>query len=302
MDYLTEIRAVQPHGPYRLVGNCIGGIVAFEMGRQLEHAGEEVRTLVMMDTDYPTRAKSLGKRGTRRFAQFSQRWNIGYYAGRAAYHLRALGSIPWSRKWLYIAGKSQLAISDIVTIARTVTVDPAEAVRLSYQDALRRYVPGEYRGAVDIIVNENEAEDAEAGWSRLVSGRITVHIAPGNHESYIHENVHVTARQLRECLQRYTSLARVVVGTRPSRYFWYRTTVPHANFIQVIPATAPEPPVRETSCCLPSGRACRSIHWPTRPNALRSIACFCRTHRQARDEAPAPNPGERRHRVGSIAI
>lgn len=201
-DYLTEIRAVQPHGPYRLVGNCIGGVVAFEMGRQLERAGEEVRTLVMMDTDYPTRARYLGKRWSRPFVQFDQRWNVGYYVGRTAHHTRALGSVPWSRKWSYIVGKSQLAIRDTAATARTVAGDPAEAVRLGYQDALRRYVPGKYRGAIDVIVNEKDAQDAEPGWSRLVRGKITVHIAPGDHDSYIRENVQVTARQLKECLQR----------------------------------------------------------------------------------------------------
>ncbi|MEO7362444.1 MAG: amino acid adenylation domain-containing protein [Gemmatimonadaceae bacterium] len=201
-DYLTEIRVIQPHGPYRLVGNCIGGVVAFEMGRQLERAGEEVRTLVMMDTDYPTRAKYLGKRWTRPFVQFNQRWSIGYYAERSAHHLRALRSVPWSRKWSYIAGKSQLAIRDTAATARTVTVDPAEAVLFGYQDTLRRYVPGEYGGAIDIIINEREAEDAHDGWASIVRGEIAVHIAPGDHDSYIRENVQVTARQLKECLVR----------------------------------------------------------------------------------------------------
>ena len=41
-DYLREIRAVQPHGPYFLAGECVGGICAHEIACQLREAGEAV--------------------------------------------------------------------------------------------------------------------------------------------------------------------------------------------------------------------------------------------------------------------
>jgi len=49
-DYLEEIRAVQPHGPYMLGGFSGGGIAAFEMAQQLRATGEEVGLLVLLDT------------------------------------------------------------------------------------------------------------------------------------------------------------------------------------------------------------------------------------------------------------
>ena len=49
-DYLAEIRAVQPHGPYLLAGYSGGGLTAFEMARQLNAAGESVDQIVMLDT------------------------------------------------------------------------------------------------------------------------------------------------------------------------------------------------------------------------------------------------------------
>jgi acyl transferase domain-containing protein/thioesterase domain-containing protein/acyl carrier protein len=54
-DYLTEVRVVQPHGPYLLGGFSGGGITAFEMARQLRAAGEEVAGLVLLDTPLPQR-------------------------------------------------------------------------------------------------------------------------------------------------------------------------------------------------------------------------------------------------------
>lgn len=47
--YLREIRKVRPHGPYLLGGLCAGGVLAFEMARQLELAGEEARLVAVFD-------------------------------------------------------------------------------------------------------------------------------------------------------------------------------------------------------------------------------------------------------------
>src|SRR5215218_3483828 len=49
-DYLAALRAVQPEGPYRLGGWSMGGVVAFEMARRLEAAGEAVELLAVIDS------------------------------------------------------------------------------------------------------------------------------------------------------------------------------------------------------------------------------------------------------------
>ncbi|CAM4507023.1 non-ribosomal peptide synthetase [Nocardia ninae] len=48
--YLESVRRVQPHGPYTLGGWSFGGLVAFEMARQLRQAGEQIADLVILDT------------------------------------------------------------------------------------------------------------------------------------------------------------------------------------------------------------------------------------------------------------
>ncbi len=47
---LAQVRRIQPHGPYRLGGHCLSGLVAFEMAQQLRQAGEAVELLVLVDT------------------------------------------------------------------------------------------------------------------------------------------------------------------------------------------------------------------------------------------------------------
>ena len=52
-DHLNAIRAFQPTGPYRLIGACLGGRVAYEMARQLVGAGERVDFLCLLDPSPP---------------------------------------------------------------------------------------------------------------------------------------------------------------------------------------------------------------------------------------------------------
>jgi len=48
-EYLSEIRVLQPQGPYYIAGFCQESLVALEMARQLEVAGERVGALILID-------------------------------------------------------------------------------------------------------------------------------------------------------------------------------------------------------------------------------------------------------------
>jgi len=49
-DYISEIVASNPEGPYALAGFSYGGIVAYEMARQLKAQGRKVKILAQFDT------------------------------------------------------------------------------------------------------------------------------------------------------------------------------------------------------------------------------------------------------------
>jgi cytochrome P450/thioesterase domain-containing protein len=48
--YVQKIRRVQPSGPYSVGGHSFGGLVAYEIARQLHAAGEEIARVVLLDT------------------------------------------------------------------------------------------------------------------------------------------------------------------------------------------------------------------------------------------------------------
>ncbi|NQX71852.1 acyltransferase domain-containing protein [Paenibacillus alba] len=50
--YVQIIKAVQPKGPYDLGGFSLGGVLAYEVARQLQKLGEEVNTIVLLDSPF----------------------------------------------------------------------------------------------------------------------------------------------------------------------------------------------------------------------------------------------------------
>ncbi|WP_433710949.1 amino acid adenylation domain-containing protein [Nocardia sp. CA-084685] len=50
--YIREIRAVQPNGPYHLLGWSFGGLIAHAMAAKLQAAGETVGVVALLDSDH----------------------------------------------------------------------------------------------------------------------------------------------------------------------------------------------------------------------------------------------------------
>ena len=51
-EAVDALRDIQPQGPYDLVGDCLGGVLAFEIARQLTARGCTVGRLVLLDSLY----------------------------------------------------------------------------------------------------------------------------------------------------------------------------------------------------------------------------------------------------------
>ncbi|SFE04967.1 AMP-binding protein [Blastococcus tunisiensis] len=56
--HLETLRAVQPHGPYRLAGHSLGALIALDMAHSLTAAGEEVELVAVLDSYPPDPAMS----------------------------------------------------------------------------------------------------------------------------------------------------------------------------------------------------------------------------------------------------
>ena len=52
-DYIDQLLSVQPHGPFILAGWSMGGVIAFEMARQLTAQGHKVSLVALIDSEWP---------------------------------------------------------------------------------------------------------------------------------------------------------------------------------------------------------------------------------------------------------
>ena len=68
--HIGKIRSVQPHGPYLLGGMCAGGVIAFEIARQLQDQGEKVAMVALIDAadvEAPLKAWRIAGQRLQRF-------------------------------------------------------------------------------------------------------------------------------------------------------------------------------------------------------------------------------------------
>ena len=84
-NYLRQVRAIQPSGPYHFAGHSSGGLVVFEMACQLSEQGETMGLLALFDCDPDT-----GKSAHQPFRD----WN----SLKASFVARA-HSVPAARIW-----------------------------------------------------------------------------------------------------------------------------------------------------------------------------------------------------------
>jgi yersiniabactin nonribosomal peptide synthetase len=198
--YIETMREVQPRGPYHLGGWSFGGLVAFEMASQLTAAGEEVATLVLLDSQAPAPVKSGEVDDVETLFLFAR--DIGLPVSAEA--LRPL--TPDAR----LAHVRERAVSAglLPGNAEEPYLRRLLGVYTAHLGAARRYTPRPYGGRIHLVRAEHLLEELGAarhagdptwGWSSLTSEPMQLHVVPGDHFTLVRAP-HV--RQLAETLRR----------------------------------------------------------------------------------------------------
>ena len=210
--YIQEMRTVQRHGPYLLCGLSFGGIVAYEIARQLEVAGEQIALLVLFDTWAPGYNQGTDASGR---ALPSKLYRTLRY--RIGFHRENLSVCPDIRARLaYVRERSerlknQLASGPLAKQGRGRQANPAElglpevfeAEKQAELRALRAYDPGCYGGAAYLFrarLQSGLQPETSLGWARLVR-KLKVVEVPGTHYSLLDEPcVQVNVQRLHKLL------------------------------------------------------------------------------------------------------
>lgn len=196
-DYLAALRAIQPVGPYHLMGECIGGKVAFELARRLQREGEEVALLLLLNTQFMGASRHTGQsKSVRTYKQLSalakrpflvqvrelwQRWHNSRFNPRAFL-------VPEQRRAHRIY-----------------------RVRKQYNRILQQYKPDRehannrnhlYEGAVRLLVSDDYYKQTPTmGLDQWTFTDLQIYPVPGDLHSYLGEHVATTAEQTEHCLQ-----------------------------------------------------------------------------------------------------
>ena len=203
-DYVREIRAMQPEGPYRFLGECVGGIVAFEAARQLAEQGEVVSHFILLDSDCPRSYDYALSRLSVAWLKFRRNWMVELFTRSVTHFFRLIRLRP-SEGWEYIKNKGRMGMKrvDQAMLSRRQAVE-SELLTPSdhhYFRTLIRYRPQNYRGNICLMMSEPMAKSPRAmSWAEWVDGAIDVRRLEGDHFTYIRENAPKTAGQIREFL------------------------------------------------------------------------------------------------------
>ena len=184
-DYLREIRAIQPHGPYLIAGECVGGICAHEIACQLRNAGEEVGLLLMLDTSTPNPAE------------------LAEYL-RAEEEKRTLEAKSHS-----LLARVRSGISAVVKSVLGKPQTPAPVLhprgQAEYPVTLMSHQLQPYSGRITLFIDaEAHAAYDRLGWEKIPGANLELHVLPGTHITYIRDNNVTAAAKLRELLDRAT--------------------------------------------------------------------------------------------------
>ncbi|MBW8878989.1 MAG: amino acid adenylation domain-containing protein [Acidobacteria bacterium] len=183
--YVAELLAFQPRGPYRLAGWSLGGLIAWEMARQLAARGHAVEPLVLLDswaapppagdeTLLATFAADLGLDPARLAPQEAEEMR------RLDEQARLARLLEWGRR----AGVLPLDFS-LERLRRFYRVFQANArASQNYQPR-----PGVAPAPVVLVKAASHAgappADPSLGWSPLATAGLTLHEVPGDHFSMI---------------------------------------------------------------------------------------------------------------------
>jgi thioesterase domain-containing protein/acyl carrier protein len=236
-DYVEAIRSLQPSGPYMLGGWSMGGIVAFEMARQLEAQGQKVSLLAIIDAEAPTEE----------MAEYSFAILLGSFALDLGLSFDQL-TVPWEE----IAALPQVGqFNCIFSEAKIAGVIPPDMTLVEFRknfdtfktnaQMMRTYKAGSYEGSVTLFSAEKPLEritqaapdegssdyapaetqksrnplarwrahrakqlnqqEQVKGWSQFAAGGVETHTVPGDHYSIVRDpNVRVLAELLRDCI------------------------------------------------------------------------------------------------------
>ncbi|MEQ8690369.1 MAG: amino acid adenylation domain-containing protein [Pseudomonadales bacterium] len=163
-SYVTTIRRLQPHGPYRVAGFSIGGVIAFEAACQLRDAGEQVELVALVDCGAPGFGWQHIERWLKKRLLLIRRYGLGY--------LSRIAKASWALR------------SGASTEDGNAAQTPMYA---EYARVIRRYQAGQWEAPLTFVQAAGDPiREPGYGW-KLHAPDLAVELVPGEHMDMLKE-------------------------------------------------------------------------------------------------------------------
>jgi thioesterase domain-containing protein/acyl carrier protein len=201
---IEALHSLQPQGPYRLIGFCGGGLIAFEMAQQLSKKGEEVQFLGIVDCAEPHHPYNWEEK--LRFNSERAIWRTRQFLKR--------GLVGCTRQIIYRLNQFvRVFLSKTIYTQKSDVQTPEALLDLMEKKALRaanRYYSKPYPGDLVVFIGRDtyyyaglsESADPRLVWCSLSKGRSDVRRISGDHLGMLNlPNVREFAEQLKPFLK-----------------------------------------------------------------------------------------------------
>jgi thioesterase domain-containing protein len=186
--YLQEMQAIQPRGPYHLLGYSFGAFVALEIAQQIHKQGGEHGLLGVLDNLRMGSSSASTSQPQPRLSRLTIHLN----------QLRSRGGLKYARGKLAARGL-RTAYTLLSAIGQPIPASIRRPYDINWFAAVR-YVPRPYPGRIAVFQTTASALDEKATheyWARLAGGGIETREIPGSHETlFIEPNVDLLAREI----------------------------------------------------------------------------------------------------------
>jgi len=200
--YIQAMRAVQPAGPYMIGGWSFGGMVAFEMARQIREAGETVGLLAIIDAGVPRRDEAgetvelltiIDAGVPRRDGDVPDvpelddtefmLYLFGHYISISREEFELLTPEEKSDYLLKELKAKGIFPPDFGPVEARFYYDLAKANFL----ASLKYAPRPYDGKVTLFRSSErpDSTDPTLGWGQLAARGVDIHVVAGRHHEIL---------------------------------------------------------------------------------------------------------------------
>jgi amino acid adenylation domain-containing protein len=166
--YINEMKLFKPYGPYILAGGSMGGMIAFEVARQLIEIGDSVEKIIMFDTFGPNlelKNYNSEKKNYLKTYFNSFKYKVKKTYSKFRYFLHKYMSVPISNnlRFFYIENLNYQSLWNY----------KAQSININLH-LIRAH-----------IEKDGWYSDPDMGWKNIIQGKIFKYFIKSSHENFI---------------------------------------------------------------------------------------------------------------------